>query len=139
MALILPNTVLSSNNNNFTLCQYKMYCIIFVDFEYRLFVSIKHSGAQNAPPFLPKQYGGNYSSYLQNAGRFSKTFMTEILIQTPKYCVPQIKYLLIHVFFINFRQRNVKLVLLKEFKPIIPDFASENQLFCECRKFIANV
>jgi hypothetical protein len=27
---------------------------------------------------------------------------------------------------INFRQGNVKLVLLKEFKPIILDFASEN-------------
>jgi hypothetical protein len=34
--------------------------------------------------------------------------------------------LLIHVFLINFRQRNVKLVLLKEFKPIILHFASEN-------------
>jgi hypothetical protein len=53
--------------------------------------------------------------------------MTEILIQTPKYCVPQIKYLLIHVFLINIRQGNVKLVLLKEFlKTIILDFASEN-------------
>jgi hypothetical protein len=30
------------------------------------------------------------------------------------------------VFLINFRQGNVKLVLLKEFKPIILHFASEN-------------
>jgi hypothetical protein len=52
--------------------------------------------------------------------------MAEILVQTAKYCLPQIKYLLIHVFLINFRQGNVKLVLLKEFKPIILDFASEN-------------
>ena len=105
---------------------------------YRLFVSIKRNGAQNAPPFLPKKSGGNSSSYLQNAGRFSKTFTAEILVQMAKYCLPQITYLLIHVFLINFRQGNVKLVLL-EFKPIILDFASENQLFCECRKFIANV
>jgi hypothetical protein len=42
----------------------------------------------------------NSSSYLQNAGRFSKTFTTEILVQTAKYCLPQIKYLLIHVFLI---------------------------------------
>jgi hypothetical protein len=74
----------------------------------------------------PKKSGENSSSYLQNAGRFSKTFTAEILIQTTKYCLPQIKYLLIHVFLINFRQGNVKLVLLKEFKPIILDFASEN-------------
>jgi hypothetical protein len=46
--------------------------------------------------------------------------------QTPKYCVPQIKYLLIDVFLINFRQGNAKLVLLKEIKPIILDIASEN-------------
>jgi hypothetical protein len=52
--------------------------------------------------------------------------MAEILVQMEKYCLPQIKYLLIHVFLINFRQGNVKLVLLKEFKPIILDFASEN-------------
>jgi hypothetical protein len=48
------------------------------------------------------------------------------LVQTAKYCLPQITYLLIHVFLINFRQGNVKLVLLKEFKPIILHFASEN-------------
>ena len=108
--------------------------------KYRLFLSIKHTGAQNAPPpFLPKKSGGNSSSYLQNAGRFSKTFTAEILVQTAKYCLPQITYLLIHVFLINFRQGNVKLVLLKEVKPIILHVASENQLFCECRKFIGNV
>jgi hypothetical protein len=48
------------------------------------------------------------------------------LVQTAKYCLPQITYLLIHVFLINFRQGNVKLVLLKEFKLIILHFASEN-------------
>jgi hypothetical protein len=32
----------------------------------------------------------------------------------------------IRVFLINFRQGNVKLVLLKEFKPIILDFPMEN-------------
>jgi hypothetical protein len=42
-------------------------------------------------------------------------------------------------FLLNFRQGNVKLVLFKEFKPIFLDFANENYLFCECRKFIANV
>ena len=108
-------------------------------FKYRLFVSIKRTGAQNTPPFLPKKSGGNSSSSLQNAGRFSKTFTAEILVLTAKYCLPQITYLLIHVFLINFRQGNVKLVLLKEFKPIILHVASENQLFCECRKFISNV
>jgi hypothetical protein len=77
-------------------------------------------------PLLTKKYGENSSSYLQNAGRFSKIFTAEIIVQTAKYCLPQIKYLLIHVFLINFRQGNVKLVLLKEFKPIILDFASEN-------------
>ena len=83
---------------------------------------------RTAPPFLPKKSGENSSSYLQNAGRFSKTSTAEILVQMAKYCLPQIKYmyLLIHVFLINFRQGNVKLVLLKEFKPIILDFASEN-------------
>ena len=115
-------------------------CVIeYLKSDYCLFVSIKRTGAQNTPPFLPKKYGGNSSSYLQNAGRFSKTFTEEILVQMAKYCLPQIKYLLIHVFLINFRQENVKLVLLKEFKPIILDFASENQLFCECRKFIGNI
>jgi hypothetical protein len=64
--------------------------------------------------------------YIENAGRFSKTFKAEILVQTAKYCLPQIKYLLIHVFLINFRQGNVKLVLLKELKPIILHVASEN-------------
>ena len=36
MGLVLPNMVISSsnNNNNSTLCKNKMYCIIFVDFEY---------------------------------------------------------------------------------------------------------
>jgi hypothetical protein len=63
----------------------------------------------------------------------------ENLVQMAKYCLPQIMYLLIHVFLINFRQGNVKLVLLKEFKPIILHVASENYLFCECRKFIGNV
>jgi hypothetical protein len=52
--------------------------------------------------------------------------MAEILVQTGKYCLPQIMNLLIHVFLIKFRQGNVKLVLLKEFKPIILEFASEN-------------
>jgi hypothetical protein len=47
--------------------------------------------------------------------------LPEILIQTAKYCLPQIKYLLFHVFLKIFRQGNVKLVLLKEFKPIILD------------------
>jgi hypothetical protein len=61
-----------------------------------------------------------------NAGRFSKTFTAEILILTVKYCLPQIEYLLIHVFLINIRHGNVKLALLKEFKPIILDFANEN-------------
>jgi hypothetical protein len=42
------------------------------------------------------------------------------------YGLPQITYLLIHVFLINFRQGNVKLVLLKGFKPIILHVASEN-------------
>ena len=107
--------------------------------QYRLFVSIKRTGAQNASPFLPQKSGENSSSYLQNAGRFGKTFTAEILVQTAKYCLPQITYLLIHFFGINFRQGNVKLVLLKEFKPIILHVASENQLFCECRKFIGNV
>jgi hypothetical protein len=41
--------------------------------------------------------------------------------------------LLIHVFLIKFRQGNVKLVLLKEFKPIILEFASENK-FMICGK-----
>ena len=59
----------------------------------------------------------------------------QTFVQTAKYCLPQITYLLIHVFFINVRQRNVKLVLLKELKPIILHFASENYLLCECRKF----
>ena len=45
--------------------------------------------------------------------------MAEIIVQMAKYCLPQIKYLLIHVFLIDFRQGNVKLVLLKEFKSII--------------------
>jgi hypothetical protein len=76
-------------------------------------------------PFPPQKIWENSSSYLQNAGRFSKTFTAEILVQTAKYCLPQIKYLLIHVFLI-FRQGNVKLVLLKEYKPIILDFASKN-------------
>jgi hypothetical protein len=44
--------------------------------------------------------------------KFSKTFTAEILVQMAKYCLPQITYLLIHVFLINFRQGNVKLVLL---------------------------
>jgi hypothetical protein len=52
----------------------------------------------------------------------------QTFVQTAKYCLPQITYLLIHVFFINVRQRNVKLVLLKELKPIILHFASENYL-----------
>ena len=46
---------------------------------------------------------------------FSKTFTAEILVQTAKSCLPQIKYLLIRVFLINFRQENVKLVLLKSY------------------------
>jgi hypothetical protein len=48
-------------------------------------------------------------------------------------------HLSLEVFLINFRQGNVKLALLKEFKPIILDFVSKNYLFCECRKFIANI
>jgi hypothetical protein len=51
--------------------------------------------------------------------------MAEISVQTAKYCLPQIKYLFIHIFLINFRQGNVELVLLKEFKAIIFDFASK--------------
>jgi hypothetical protein len=42
-----------------------------------------------------KNSGENSSSYLQNAGRFSKTktkFKAEILVQTAKYCLPQIKF-----------------------------------------------
>jgi hypothetical protein len=75
------------------------------------------------------KFGENSSSYLQNAGRFSKTFTADILVQTAKYCLPQIKYLLIHVFLINFRQGNVKLVLLKEFKPIILDLQAKISCF----------
>ena len=86
----------------------------------------------------PKKSEGNSSSYPQNQGDSVK-HSRQKLVQMAKYCLPQIKYLLIHVFLINFRQRNFKLVLLKEFKPIILDFASKNLLFCECRKFIGNV
>ena len=65
-------------------------------------------------PFPPQKIWENSSSYLQNTGRFSKIFTTEILVETAKYCLPQIKYLIIHVFLINIRQGNVKCVLLKE-------------------------
>jgi hypothetical protein len=83
----------------------------------------------DTPVYMFNKFGENSSSYLQNAGRFSKTFTADILVQTAKYCLPQIKYLLIHVFLINFRQGNVKLVLLKEFKPIILDLQAKISCF----------
>ena len=38
-------------------------CVIIIT-DYRLFVSIKRTGAYNAPPFLPQKSGENSSSYL---------------------------------------------------------------------------
>ena len=105
---------------HFSLVDFLLNLVSKFEFDYCLFVSRTHS--LSSPSF-----------YLQNTGRFSKTFMAAILVQTAKYCLPQITYLLIHVFLINFRQGNVKLVLLKEFKPIILHVASKNQLFCECK------
>jgi hypothetical protein len=42
-----------------------------------------------------------------------------------------------HVFLIAIRKGNVKCVFLKEFKPSILDFTKVNDMFGECRKFIA--
>jgi hypothetical protein len=56
------------------------------------------------PLSSPKNLGEILVPIYKNAGRFSKTFTAEILVQTAKYCLPQITYLLIHVFLINFRQ-----------------------------------
>jgi len=59
---------------------------------------------------------------------FSDPYVCTIVITNAIYSINIVytKYLLIHVFLINFRQKNVKLVLLKEFKLIILDFVSEN-------------
>ena len=102
--------------------------LCFYIYIYHKFVSIKRTGAQNAALFLPKKSEGNFSSYPQNQGDSVK-HSRQKLVQTAKYCLPRITYLLIHVFLINFRKENVKLVLLKELKPIILHFACENLLF----------
>ena len=71
-----------------------MYCI------YTIFLCLLSALVHKMHPFPPKNIKENSSSYLWKAGRFSKTFTAEILVQMAKYCLTQIKYLIIHVFYV---------------------------------------